>query len=89
MSGVTVRVPATSANLGSGYDSFGLALGLYNTVSAGLSVSGSWHVQAVRAVRAAMNTQQAATIKRRHGMEPAEQSPSPTGRGETNKEAKP
>lgn len=34
---VTVRVPATSANLGSGYDAFGLALGLYNQVSAELA----------------------------------------------------
>lgn len=30
---VTVRVPATSANLGPGFDSFGLALTLYNTIS--------------------------------------------------------
>ncbi|MDO8963924.1 MAG: homoserine kinase [Coriobacteriia bacterium] len=45
MASVTVRVPATSANLGSGYDSFGLALALHNTVSAELSLSGEWHVQ--------------------------------------------
>ncbi len=31
---VTVRVPATSANLGSGFDSVGVALQLYNTISA-------------------------------------------------------
>ena len=31
---VTVSVPATSANLGPGFDSFGLALGLYNRFSA-------------------------------------------------------
>ena len=31
---VTVQVPATSANLGPGYDSFGLALSLHNTVTA-------------------------------------------------------
>ncbi|MEE1042466.1 MAG: homoserine kinase [Clostridia bacterium] len=31
---VTVRVPATSANMGSGFDSVGVALQLYNTVSA-------------------------------------------------------
>lgn len=31
---VTVRVPATTANIGPGYDSFGLALGLYNTFTA-------------------------------------------------------
>lgn len=30
---VTVRVPATSANLGPGFDSIGIALELYNTVS--------------------------------------------------------
>ena len=30
---VTVRVPATSANLGPGFDSFGLALTLYNEIS--------------------------------------------------------
>jgi len=47
MPAVTVRVPATSANLGSGYDSFGLALGLYNTVSAELAVNGDWHVQVI------------------------------------------
>jgi homoserine kinase len=33
-SSVTVRVPATSANLGPGFDSFGLALALYDEVSA-------------------------------------------------------
>ncbi len=31
---VRVRVPATSANLGPGYDTFGLALGLYDDVTA-------------------------------------------------------
>ena len=30
---VTVRVPATTANLGPGFDSFGLALTLYNDIS--------------------------------------------------------
>jgi len=34
MNSVTVRVPATTANVGPGYDAFGLALGLYNTFSA-------------------------------------------------------
>lgn len=34
MDRVTVRVPATTANVGPGYDAFGLALGLYNTFSA-------------------------------------------------------
>src|SRR6476659_9001965 len=32
---VTVRVPATSANLGPGFDSFGLALARYDEVAAG------------------------------------------------------
>jgi homoserine kinase len=32
--GVLVRVPATAANLGPGFDSLGLALGLFNTVEA-------------------------------------------------------
>lgn len=42
---VTVRVPATSANLGPGFDSFGVALTLYNTVTVeetahGLEITG-------------------------------------------------
>lgn len=41
---VTVRVPASTANLGSGYDAFGLALSLHNTVRAELDPSGSWTV---------------------------------------------
>ena len=32
--GITLRVPATSANLGAGFDAFGIALSLYNTVEA-------------------------------------------------------
>lgn len=48
MAGVTVRVPATTANLGSGYDAFGLALAMHNTVSAELSSApGRWHVTVV------------------------------------------
>lgn len=34
MLAASVRVPASTANLGPGYDAFGLALGLYNTFSA-------------------------------------------------------
>ncbi len=45
MAPVTVSVPATSANLGSGYDSFGLALGLRNEITVALSADGSWDVQ--------------------------------------------
>ena len=42
---VTIRVPATSANLGPGFDSFGLALNLYNNVTleetaSGLTITG-------------------------------------------------
>lgn len=37
---VTVRIPATSANLGSGFDSLGIALGLYNYVTIKKSDSG-------------------------------------------------
>jgi homoserine kinase len=37
---VRVRVPATSANLGPGFDSFGLALGLYDDVVARIGESG-------------------------------------------------
>ncbi len=67
----TVRVPATSANLGPGFDSLGLALGLYDVVEAevladGLEISvdgeGAGHIPldhehlVVRAVRAATET---------------------------------
>jgi homoserine kinase len=37
---VRVRVPATSANLGPGFDSFGLALGLYDVVEARVTDGG-------------------------------------------------
>lgn len=37
MPSVRVRVPASSANLGPGYDTFGLALGLYNEIEAELA----------------------------------------------------
>ena len=40
MGRVTVRVPATSANLGPGFDSFGCALTLYNTYTFELTESG-------------------------------------------------
>ncbi len=45
-SAVTVRVPASTANLGSGYDSFGLALALHNTVRAAIAAPGVWEVAA-------------------------------------------
>ena len=40
-----VRVPATSANLGPGYDSFGLALGLYDNIEAAITETGGVRVQ--------------------------------------------
>jgi homoserine kinase len=45
MPSVTVHVPATCANLGSGFDSFGLALGIRNTVSAELAGENEWHTE--------------------------------------------
>lgn len=42
---VSVRVPATTANLGAGYDAFGLALGLSNTFTAELAQE--WSVEVV------------------------------------------
>jgi homoserine kinase len=44
MASVTVRVPASTANLGSGYDAFGLALALHNTVSAEFAASDEWQI---------------------------------------------
>ena len=35
-----VRAPATSANLGPGFDAFGLALGLHDQVEAGVTGGG-------------------------------------------------
>jgi homoserine kinase len=40
VTGVRVRVPASSANLGSGFDALGLALGLYDTVEVRLAERG-------------------------------------------------
>jgi homoserine kinase len=42
---VTVRVPASTANLGSGYDAFGLALSCHNTVTARLAPADQWTVE--------------------------------------------
>jgi len=41
---VRVRVPATSANLGPGFDALGIALQLYSHVSVGVSATGENHV---------------------------------------------
>jgi len=43
MDSATVRVPATAANLGPGYDTFGLALALHNTFSA--TPADEWSVE--------------------------------------------
>jgi homoserine kinase len=41
---VTVRVPASTANLGSGYDAFGLALARYNRLTAEPADQGDWRI---------------------------------------------
>lgn len=41
-----LRLPATSANLGPGFDSLGLAMGLYLTIDATLSESAGFHIDA-------------------------------------------
>lgn len=41
-----LRLPATSANLGPGFDSLGLAMALYLTIDAGVSGSGAFHIDA-------------------------------------------
>jgi homoserine kinase len=41
---ITVRVPASTANLGSGFDAFGLALARYNRFTADLAPAGEWRV---------------------------------------------
>ncbi|MEJ7744937.1 MAG: hypothetical protein WKF73_21815 [Nocardioidaceae bacterium] len=38
---VTVKAPATSANLGPGFDSLGLSLALYDELQASVDASGS------------------------------------------------
>ena len=43
MSRISVRVPASAANLGPGYDAFGLALGLHNVFHA--RFADAWHVE--------------------------------------------
>ena len=41
-----LRLPATSANLGPGFDSLGLAMALYLTIDAEVSASGAFHIDA-------------------------------------------
>jgi len=57
------------------------AIQIITTFSAGVC-AGSQQAAAVRAMLNDMNTPEAASIKRRQGMEPAEQSPSPSGGGQ-------
>lgn len=42
---VQVRVPASTANLGSGFDIFGMALEIYNTFSLRLTTASQWSVR--------------------------------------------
>ena len=42
MERVYIRVPATTANLGSGFDAIGMALGVYNDFELELTQDGSW-----------------------------------------------
>lgn len=44
MRSVTVRIPASTANLGSGYDAFGLALARHNLVTVAFAPPGEWSV---------------------------------------------
>ena len=41
---LTISVPATSANLGPGFDSVGLAVNLYLTIDV-LEAASQWHIQ--------------------------------------------
>lgn len=41
-----LRLPATSANLGPGFDALGLAMALYLTIDASVSASGAFHIDA-------------------------------------------
>lgn len=41
-----LRLPATSANLGPGFDSLGLAMALYLTIDAEISAAGAFHINA-------------------------------------------
>lgn len=45
---VTVSVPGTTANVGPGFDSFGIALGVANQVTVSLQASGAPHLPIVR-----------------------------------------
>src|SRR5438874_311456 len=42
---ITVQVPATTTNLGPGFDALGLALALYNRIS--VSASDAWEIEIV------------------------------------------
>ena len=46
-----VRVPASTANLGSGFDIFGMALDIYNTFSLRLTTEADWSVQVPASLR--------------------------------------
>ncbi|MDD3419724.1 MAG: hypothetical protein PHE78_03875, partial [Candidatus Gastranaerophilales bacterium] len=44
---ISVRVPATTANIGPGFDSFGMALPLYNTITIEETVLGGVEIELV------------------------------------------
>jgi homoserine kinase len=46
LSPIRLRLPATSANLGPGFDALGLAMGLYLTIEASVSSTGAFHINA-------------------------------------------
>ena len=50
MNKITVRVPATTANIGPGFDSMGCALALYNYLTCEVLPAGSCASPAARAV---------------------------------------
>lgn len=52
---VRVRVPATTANLGSGFDIFGLALQLYNVFTCSITAAPGWRVSLPPGVRLPAN----------------------------------
>jgi homoserine kinase len=61
---VEVRVPATSANLGPGFDTLGLALGLHDTVRVRTTTSGSTTVRATGEGTAGLPTDETHLVAR-------------------------
>lgn len=55
MSDVVVRVPASSANLGAGFDVFAMAVGLHADLGVGAAPTGAWPIEEGRVERAAFD----------------------------------